>query len=148
MDNQDQRDHGSSPEKSGGAAGERRIGDRLRTLITGRVYFNSTRSSLDCQIRNLSADGACLKGQGMTDVPDRFRLEIPSRNRIYSCHVRWRVGDMIGVFFEQPQATRRDESESLIERVGELEYENRVLRRKIVELSEKLAEFGVSTKGF
>ena len=148
MDNQDQRGHGSRPENSGGAAAERRVGDRLRTLITGRVYFNSTRSSLDCQIRNLSADGACLKGQGIADVPDRFRLEIPSRNRIYSCHVRWRVGDMIGVYFEQPQASKRPESDSLIERVGELEYENRALRRKIVELSEKLAEFGVSTKGF
>ena len=153
MDPTRDSDTPGSAEPAASEPTERRVGDRLRTLITGRVYFNSSRSSLDCQIRNLSEDGACLKGQGITDVPDRFRLEIPSRNKIFSAHVRWRRGEMVGVRFEAPPAATGQSqgyatAEPLLDRISSLEFENRTLRRRIVELSERLAELGISSKGF
>lgn len=82
------------------AAPDRRRAERMRTLLTGRIYYHSARPSLDCQVRNLSQSGACLKGEGVTDAPDRFRLEIPSRNRLHGVYVRWRKDDRIGVGFE------------------------------------------------
>ena len=78
----------------------RRRADRMRTLLHGRIYYSSARPSLDCQIRNLSESGACLKGDEVADAPDRFHLEIPGRNRLHGVHVRWRKGDRIGVGFE------------------------------------------------
>ncbi|MDB5643712.1 MAG: PilZ protein [Hyphomicrobiales bacterium] len=79
---------------------DRRRAERMRTLLNGRIYYRSSRASLDCHIRDLSAAGACLKGEGVADTPDRFHLEIPGRNRLHGVHVRWRKGDRIGVGFE------------------------------------------------
>jgi hypothetical protein len=125
---------------------EKRTGERHRTLMTGRVYFRSGRSSLDCQVRNISLSGACLKGPGVTDLPDHFRLEIPARDRIYDCQIRWRLNDTIGIQFRSPDATSHRADVSAMERIAVLEYENKSLRQRIKELSERLAEFGVSTE--
>jgi hypothetical protein len=73
---------------------------RMRTLLLGRIYYNSARPSLDCHVHDLSMVGACLKGEGVADAPDRFQLEIPSRNRLHGVRVCWRRGDRIGVDFE------------------------------------------------
>ena len=127
---------------------ERRLSERHRTLMTGRIYFRSGRSSLDCRVSNISLAGACLKGQGVTDLPDHFRLEIPARDRIYDCEARWRLNDAMGVHFKTPEHAAPRTEVSAVERIAVLEYENRVLRQRIKELSERLAEFGVSTKTF
>jgi hypothetical protein len=79
---------------------DRRTDRRMRTLLLGRIYYNSARPSLDCNVRDLSMFGACLKGEGVVDAPDWFHLEIPSRNRLHGVRVRWRKGDQIGVDFE------------------------------------------------
>jgi hypothetical protein len=79
---------------------DRRTDRRMRTLLLGRIYYNSARPSLDCDVRDLSNLGACLRGEGVVDAPDRFQLEIPSRNRLHGVRVRWRKGDRIGVDFE------------------------------------------------
>jgi len=125
---------------------ERRISERHRTLMTGRIYFRSGRSSLDCQVRNISLTGACLKGVGVTDLPDHFRLEIPARDRIYDCEARWRLNDTMGVQFKTPEHAPPRTEISAMERIAVLEYENRTLRQRIKELSERLAEVGVSTE--
>ena len=82
------------------SSAERRRIERMRTLLTGRIYYNSARPSLDCHIRNLTPAGACLKGEGVVDAPDRFHLEIPARHRLHGVCVRWRKDDRIGVGFE------------------------------------------------
>ncbi len=97
-------------------------------------------------MRNISLTGACLKGPGVIDLPDHFRLEIPSRDRIYDCESRWRLKDTMGAHFKVPETAPKRKEENLIERVAVLEYENRVLRQRIVELSQRLAEFGASTE--
>ncbi len=133
----------SSPESD---PDNRRASERHRTLMAGRIYFQSGRSSLDCQVRNISLTGACLKGPGVIDLPDHFRLEIPSRDRIYDCESRWRLKDTMGVHFKVPETAPKRKEDNLVERVAVLEYENRVLRQRIVELSQRLAEFGASTE--
>ena len=126
----------------------RRIAERHRTLITGRVYFRSGQSSLDFQVRNISSVSYTHLRHGVTDLPDHFRLEIPSRDRIYECESRWRLHDMIGVQFKIPEKGAERGQATMAERVAMLEYENRLLRQRIKELSERLAEFGASTESF
>lgn len=126
----------------------RRGAERHRTLIAGRVYYRSGQSSLDCQVRNISLTGACLKGHGVTDLPDHFRLEIPARDRIYECAARWRSQDMIGVQFKVSEKGTERAQATMAEQIAMLEYENRQLRQRIKELSERLAEFGASTASF
>jgi hypothetical protein len=126
----------------------RRGAERHRTLIAGRVYYRSGQSSLDCQVRNISLTGACLKGRGVTDLPDHFRLEIPARDRIYECEARWRSQDMIGVQFKVSEKGTERAQATMAEQIAMLEYENRQLRQRIKELSERLAEFGASTASF
>ena len=126
----------------------RRGAERHRTLIAGPVYFRSGQSSLDCQVRNISLTGACLRGHGVTDLPDHFRLEIPARDRIYECEARWRLQDMIGVQFKIPEKGAERAQATMPEQIAMLEYENRQLRQRIKELSERLAEFGASTASF
>jgi hypothetical protein len=79
---------------------ERRGDRRRRTLLLGRISCNSAGPLLECDVRDLSDLGACLRGAGLANAPDRFQLEIPSRNRLHGARVRWRSGDRIGVDFE------------------------------------------------
>jgi hypothetical protein len=84
----------------------------------------------------------------VTDLPDHFRLEIPARDRIYECEARWRLQDMIGVQFKIPEKGAERAQATMPEQIAMLEYENRQLRQRIKELSERLAEFGASTASF
>ncbi|MDP2355479.1 MAG: PilZ domain-containing protein [Beijerinckiaceae bacterium] len=72
---------------------------RSRTLIGARAMFNEGRSSLDCQIRNLSATGARLNFESTLGLPNTFVLEIPSRGQLVAVAVRWRKEAAVGVEF-------------------------------------------------
>ena len=55
--------------------------------------------SVECTVRNLSANGALLELQGPAPVPDDFELIIRPENRRHSCHVIHRAPRRIGVVF-------------------------------------------------
>ena len=55
---------------------ERRQNERRRSLLSGRVVFNGRRSVIDCLVRNLSSEGACLQVQSTVGIPTQFDLEI------------------------------------------------------------------------
>ena len=77
---------------------ERRHNERRRSLLSGRVVFNGRRSVIDCLVRNLSAEGACLQVQSVAGIPEEFELEIrgePSR----SVRQIWQSENRIGVEF-------------------------------------------------
>lgn len=82
------------------AAGNRRLWPRRRTLKSGRILFNFSRSSMDVQIINVSKGGACLRLGIPWPCPKLFELEIPTPNsstsRIIPCEVAWQRGVMIG----------------------------------------------------
>jgi hypothetical protein len=79
---------------------DRRRAARMHTMLNGRIYYSSKQPSLDCRVRDLSEHGACLRGEGVANAPDRFHLEIPGRHRLHGVNVRWRKDDRIGVGFE------------------------------------------------
>jgi hypothetical protein len=49
---------------------ERRKKPRHRSLKAGKIVFNRQRSVVDCTIRNLSDDGACLVVASPVGLPD------------------------------------------------------------------------------
>lgn len=132
---------------------ERRDGERRESVMIGRAYSQIGRAALECQVRNISLTGACLKGPGVVDLPDFFRLEIPLRERVYECESRWRVGDTMGVYFKSPQiapvtpVVPVQTDTNLAQYVDMLEQENHVLKQRILRLTKRLADHGLSSEG-
>jgi len=72
---------------------------RQRTFKGGRINFQR-RPGMDCIIRNLTDDGACLEIVGPGLVPeDLFDLVIKPECVNRHCQVAWRAGDKVGVKF-------------------------------------------------
>jgi hypothetical protein len=78
---------------------ERRKKRRQRSLKAGKIVFNHKLSVMDCTIRNLSDDGACLVVASPVGLPDIFELLIPIDNFKRNCRVIWKSSDKIGVTF-------------------------------------------------
>ena len=78
---------------------ERRKAPRHRALKAGKIIFNRQLSVMDCSVKNLSDDGACLVVTSPVGVPDAFELQIPSDSFNKTCRVVWRSSDKIGVMF-------------------------------------------------
>jgi hypothetical protein len=118
--------------------------ERIDTILRGRI-FATGRDAVDCQIRNISDSGACLKGPALAHAPDRFRLEIPSRGRLMACLVRWRVEDRIGVQFEKmlQAAPALGQKVSPATKVAQLEQENLALRNCVEQLTRRLRDLPI-----
>ena len=78
---------------------ERRKKRRQRSLKAGKIVFNRQRSVMDCTIRNLNDEGACLVVASPVGLPDTFELLIPIDNFKRNCRVAWKSADKIGVTF-------------------------------------------------
>ena len=78
---------------------EKRDSPRTRALKSGRIMFNHGSSSIDCTIRNLSANGAKLLVENALGLPDEFLL-MCADDRNYKCTVRWRKLNEMGVSFD------------------------------------------------
>jgi len=77
---------------------ERRKVQRHRTLKAGSINFNRA-GGVDCRVRNLSPIGACLEVASQIGIPDNFVLVVKSDRLKVPCHVIWRTGTRLGVFF-------------------------------------------------
>jgi hypothetical protein len=78
---------------------ERRKAPRHRALKAGKIIFNRHLSVIDCTVKNLSDDGACLVVTSPVGLPDTFELQIPIDSFNRSCRVVWRSSNKIGVTF-------------------------------------------------
>ena len=122
----------------------KRNAERMRALIEARAVFNGGRSTLDCQIRNISATGARLAISGAAILPpDEFLLVVPARNKTYRVELSWRIADAAGVrFLDEIAAVGGEALLALGSSLEELREENARLRRHIIEMKTKLAELG------
>jgi hypothetical protein len=121
-----------------------RRAERVRTILGARAIFNSGLSSIDCQIRNLSATGARLALNEGLSLPSSFELEIPTRNKTHRVVLCWRTKDAAGVHFIDDSARAAIENGSAEAELETLRAENKVLRRRVAELVRRLAELGHS----
>jgi hypothetical protein len=78
---------------------ERRYNQRTRTLRAGKILFNNKRSVIDCMVRNVSAEGACLQVASVVGVPPVFELLIDGEAAARSCKRIWHGQTRIGVSF-------------------------------------------------
>jgi diguanylate cyclase (GGDEF)-like protein len=83
---------------------ERRAIHRARTWRGGKILTNNRRSVLDCTIRNLSGDGACLQVESLVGVPDAFDLLIDGEHAPRPCRLVWQSDHRAGVQFASRQS--------------------------------------------
>ena len=87
---------------------ERRLTQRGRTLLGGKIIFNSGQSAIDCTVRNLSDDGACLAVSNVAGIPKEFHLRISGEAELRTCTFAWANGDRVGVSFGHREANAID----------------------------------------
>lgn len=78
---------------------EKRRDRRQRVLKGARILFNGRNSTVDCQIRNLSEQGALLRLDHPMIVPEKFLLHIRQNDTIVPTKTVWRRELDIGVEF-------------------------------------------------
>lgn len=83
---------------------ERRKVARNRSLLQGKILINDRHSVIDCVVRNLSADGACIQVASLTGVPPSFELQIGDDAATRSCVAIWHSDKRIGVKFRTRQS--------------------------------------------
>jgi hypothetical protein len=115
--------------------------ERVRTILGARAVFNGGRSSIDCQIRNISNTGARISLAEGLSLPGAFELEVPSRNNTYQVALRWRTKDAAGVQFVDKSAV---DPAAAAEEIEALRNENALLRRRVADLVRRLTELGHS----
>jgi hypothetical protein len=71
-----------------------------RTLKGGRIAFQGDRAAIQCIIRNLSDEGACLVVESPVGIPDTFHLVFDEGEPDRQCKVVWRTKDRLGVTFK------------------------------------------------
>jgi len=77
---------------------ERRKVPRHRVFKAGSIGLNSA-GAIDCRVRNMSSDGACLEVASQVGIPDDFVLVIAHDHLSEPCHVVWRDANRMGVAF-------------------------------------------------
>lgn len=88
---------------------ERRAIQRGRTLLGGQIIFNAGRSAIDCKVRNLSNDGACLEVESPAGIPVQFQLLVADDKEPRACKLAWQSDHRMGVSFEHRQSASLEE---------------------------------------
>lgn len=70
------------------------------TLNTGKITVRDETLSVDCAILDFSGNGACVLVPDAAEIPAEFLLSIDGTKSTYSCVIRWRTRNRIGVAFE------------------------------------------------
>lgn len=76
---------------------ERRRAGRQRALLAGKLANEGATSTIDCIIRNVSADGAMIETSTPQMVPGRLHLMQISEGTVWDAEVIWRHGARIGL---------------------------------------------------
>lgn len=76
---------------------ERRRDPRSRALLAGKVANEDATQTLDCVIRNLSADGAMIETPEPHLVPRELHLVQIKEGIVWDAEVIWRRGNRVGV---------------------------------------------------
>jgi len=120
---------------------ERRALVRHKTLIKGRIYFNNRLSSMDCIVRDVTANGARLECSENVTLPDLFELYVPNRDEYFHARVTWRKSGNLGVTWtaEQTAKQRAEQGGSekhVADRLAKIEHDIAVLKKRLDALQE------------
>lgn len=119
---------------------ERRALVRHKTFFKGRIYFNNRLSSMDCTVRDVTANGARLECSENVTLPESFELYMPNRDEYFRARVEWRKGGNLGISWtpdETPKERGEGAGDSLVaDRLAKLEHTVAVLQRRLDALQE------------
>jgi diguanylate cyclase (GGDEF)-like protein len=82
---------------------ERRKEKRGRTLLGGKLVFNTGHSVIDCVVRNMSDDGACVEVENPAGLEGDIHLLIAGESVPRPCRVAWKTLKRLGLAFAEPQ---------------------------------------------
>ena len=91
---------------------ERRSFQRGRTLLGGKIVFNTGRSVIDCTVRNLSDEGACVEVASPIGLPGDVHLLIAGDAEPRPCKLVWQSGNRIGLSFAARDVSVPDDQEA------------------------------------
>ena len=77
---------------------DRRTAPRHRTFKGGAISFDRF-GGIECVVRTLSVNGACIELDGPGSLPEDFSLIIRPENIRRACHLVWRTDHRLGVRF-------------------------------------------------
>ena len=126
----------TTPENSG------RRTVRQRTFLRGCLFFNNGRSSVECMIRDLTAQGARLLVSAVVNIPDVVELYIPQKDQRLRAQIAWRTQEEIGVSFPNASPSPADQSLSnaVTDRVTELEQQLGALRAPLMQIKRAIVD--------
>ena len=86
---------------------KRESATRGRTLLGAKIVFNSGRSIIDCDVRELSKSGASATFESTIGIPNEFKLILPTDNVPRACVLSSKTGNRIEMEFEPGDADAR-----------------------------------------
>lgn len=76
---------------------DRRRTPRLRSLKSARIDFNPHWPPIECVLRNISDEGACIEMAGEFNTSIEFELLFPMAEEKRRVRQIWRRGNRLGV---------------------------------------------------
>lgn len=120
---------------------ERRAVVRHKTFFKGRIYFNNRLSSMDCIVRDATADGGRLEVSDSVTLPNAFEIYLPNRDEYFHAKVEWRRGGSIGISWSSEQFPKQKQEHvvsehAITDRLAKLEHQVAVLQKRLDALQE------------
>lgn len=78
---------------------EQRKAARTRVIYGGMLIFNNRCSTMDCTVRNFSANGARITIPHNALLPDHLTLVVARKGREYAARLAWRSEGAAGLEF-------------------------------------------------
>jgi hypothetical protein len=115
---------------------ERRALVRHKTFFKGRIYFNNRLSSMDCMIRDVTANGGRIEVSDSVALPNTFEIYLPNKDEYFNAKVVWRRGGSLGISWSQEQFSRQkpehgDSQHAIADRLARLEHEVARLHKRL-----------------
>jgi hypothetical protein len=111
---------------------DRRQSARDKVLYGGVAEINERGSTMDCVVRNISEQGACVEFDRTVKLPEQMNLTIAREGRSYLARLVWRQANKIGLAFRM--MTSDAPISDLDERLRRSEIKKRQLQRRIKKL--------------
>ncbi len=120
---------------------ERRALVRHKTFFKGRIYFNNKLSSMDCMVRDATANGGRLEVSDSVALPNAFEIYLPNKDEYFHAKVVWRRGGSLGISWSPEQFPKQKHEpgspeHGIADRLAKLEHQVAVLQRRLDALQE------------
>jgi PilZ domain-containing protein len=107
---------------------------RDKVIYGGVAETGKHGTTMDCVVRNLTDQGACIEIDRGTRLPEQVNLAVARKGRSYLAEVIWRQANMVGLAF-RTMFTESPESD-LDVRLRRSEKKKRELQQRIKQLLE------------